>query len=65
MTPKPFAGARSSAVSFGSRREIELKPGKYTVVGKREGFRDVRRDVTISPGNDQAQTISVTCVERI
>jgi tetratricopeptide (TPR) repeat protein len=51
---------------FGSfqRREIELKPGKYTVVGKREGFRDVRHDVTIAPGSDQ-QTISVSCVERI
>lgn len=52
---------------FGSfaRREIELKPGKYTVIGKREGFRDVRRDITIAPGNDQAQTISVSCVEPI
>jgi serine/threonine protein kinase/tetratricopeptide (TPR) repeat protein len=48
-----------------SRREIELKPGKYTVIGKREGFRDVRRDITVAPGNDQAQTISVSCVEPI
>ena len=38
--------------TFGSfsKREIELKPGKYTVVGTRPGFRDVRRDVTIAPG---------------
>jgi tetratricopeptide (TPR) repeat protein len=52
---------------FGSfaRREIELKPGKYTVLGRRQGFRDVRRDVTIAPGNDQMQTISVSCVEPI
>jgi tetratricopeptide (TPR) repeat protein len=48
-----------------ARREIELKPGKYTVVGKREGFRDVRRDITIAPGTDQMQTISVSCVEPI
>jgi hypothetical protein len=50
-----------------SRREIELKPGKYTVLGRREGFRDVRRDVTIAPGTgaDQVQTISVSCVEPI
>jgi len=47
-----------------SRREIELKPGKYTVVGTRPGFRDVRRDVTIAPG-DNVQTISVSCVEPI
>lgn len=52
--------------SFGafSRREIELKPGKYTVVGTREGYRDVRRDITIAPGQD-IQTISVACVEPI
>jgi hypothetical protein len=47
-----------------SKREIELKPGKYTVVGTRPGFRDVRRDVTIAPGRD-VQTISVSCVEPI
>jgi tetratricopeptide (TPR) repeat protein len=47
-----------------SKREIELKPGKYTVVGTRPGFRDVRRDVTIAPG-DNVQTISVSCVEPI
>jgi serine/threonine protein kinase/tetratricopeptide (TPR) repeat protein len=53
---------------FGSfaRREIELKPGKYTVVGTRAGYRDVRRDVTIAPGsNNEVQTISVSCVEPI
>jgi serine/threonine protein kinase/tetratricopeptide (TPR) repeat protein len=52
--------------SFGafSKRQIELKPGKYTVVGTRPGFRDVRRDVTIAPGRD-VQTISVSCVEPI
>lgn len=47
-----------------SRRDIELKPGKYTVVGTRDGYRDVRRDVTIAPGQD-VQTISVSCGEPI
>jgi eukaryotic-like serine/threonine-protein kinase len=47
-----------------ARRVIELKPGKYTVVGTREGYREVRRDITISPGAD-AQTISVVCGEPI
>jgi len=52
--------------SFGtfSRREIELKPGRYTVVGTRAGYRDVRRDVTIAPGQD-VQIISVRCLEPI
>jgi serine/threonine protein kinase/tetratricopeptide (TPR) repeat protein len=47
-----------------SRREIQLKPGKYTVVGTRDGYRDVRRDITIAPGQD-VQTISVSCGESI
>ncbi len=52
--------------SFGTfaRREIELKPGKYTVVGTRSGFRDVRREVTVAPGQE-IQTIAVRCVEPI
>ena len=52
--------------SFGTfaRREIELKPGKYTVVGTRAGYRDVRRDVTIAPGQD-VQIINIRCVEPI
>ena len=47
-----------------TRREIELKPGKYTVIGTREGYRDVRRDITVAPGQE-TQTISVACVEPI
>jgi eukaryotic-like serine/threonine-protein kinase len=50
--------------SFGgfSRRDVDLKPGRYTVIGKREGYRDVRRDITVSPGQ-QGQTINVTCYD--
>jgi hypothetical protein len=48
--------------SFGTfaRREIDLKPGKYTVIGTRAGYREVRRDVTVAPGQD-VQTINVRC----
>jgi serine/threonine protein kinase/tetratricopeptide (TPR) repeat protein len=56
----------SSIGSFGafSRRDIELRPGKYTVVGTRNGFRDVRREITVAPGQE-TQTIRVTCQEPI
>jgi tetratricopeptide (TPR) repeat protein len=56
----------SSIGSFGAfaRRDIELRPGKYTVVGTRSGFRDVRREITVAPGQD-TQTIRVTCSEPI
>jgi eukaryotic-like serine/threonine-protein kinase len=52
--------------SFGtfSRRDIQLKPGRYTVIGTRAGYRDVRREFTITAGED-VQTISVRCVEPI
>ena len=52
--------------TFGSfaRRDIELKPGHYTVIGTRDGYRDVRLDVTIAPGED-SQTVSISCNEPI
>ncbi len=52
--------------SFGTfaRREIDLKPGRYTVIGTRAGYRAVRRDVTVAPGQE-AQTISVRCEDPI
>jgi eukaryotic-like serine/threonine-protein kinase len=44
-----------------TRRDVELKPGRYTVIGSRDGYRDVRRDITVSPG--ETQTVSVSCYE--
>ncbi|HEU5138312.1 MAG TPA: protein kinase [Steroidobacteraceae bacterium] len=46
------------------RREVTLKPGKYTVTGRRSGFRDVRREITVSPGQG-GQTIVIRCLEPI
>ncbi len=46
------------------RREVTLKPGKYTVTGKRSGFRDVRREITVAPGEGE-QTIVIRCLEPI
>jgi tetratricopeptide (TPR) repeat protein len=58
--------AISSIGTFGAfaKRDIELRPGRYVVVGTRNGFRDVRREVTIAPGQE-IQTIRVTCSEPI
>ncbi len=54
-----------SVGSFGSfeRRDIELRPGTYTVLGSRVGYRDVHREITIAPG--ETQTVSVSCYEPI
>ena len=47
-----------------SSREIELKPGKYTIVGSRSGFRDVRKIVTVLADMTD-RTIQVRCDEPI
>jgi len=46
------------------KRQVELKPGKYTVTGKRSGFRDVRREITVFPGQSE-QIIIIRCLEPI
>jgi serine/threonine protein kinase/tetratricopeptide (TPR) repeat protein len=58
--------AITSIGQFGTfaKRDIQLKPGRYTVIGTRDGFRDVRRDITIAPGQE-SQTISVSCSDPI
>jgi hypothetical protein len=52
--------------NFGAftRREIQLKPGRYVAVGSREGFRDVRREFTVTPESSM-MVISVRCTEAV
>jgi len=45
-------------------KEVELRPGTYTVIGSRDGYRDVRRTFTVRPGGNLAP-IDVVCVEPI
>jgi tetratricopeptide (TPR) repeat protein len=45
-------------------RELELMPGRYTVVGTRQGYRDVRKELNLLPGA-QPSTLVVRCEERI
>ena len=47
-----------------AEREITLKPGRYTAVGTRAGYRDVRREFTVEPGED-TQTVVIQCAEKI
>ena len=47
-----------------NRKAMELLPGRYTVVGSRNGFRDVRREVTILPGRTVPEVV-IRCEERI
>jgi tetratricopeptide (TPR) repeat protein len=45
-------------------REVLLYPGRYTVVGTRAGYRDVRLELNVAPGQ-RLIALSVLCSERI
>jgi tetratricopeptide (TPR) repeat protein len=44
--------------------DVELRPGTYTVIGSRDGYRDVRQTFTVRPGRNLTP-INVVCVEPI
>lgn len=44
--------------------QVELRPGPYTAVGSRDGYRDVRVPFTVLPGRALAP-VEVVCVEPI
>ncbi len=46
------------------RRTLDLRPGTYTVVGSRRGYRDVRQRLEIAPGV-QPQPVAIRCEEKI
>jgi len=47
-----------------SRHELNLKPGAYTVVGSRDGYRDVRLRLVVTPGSPP-KPLAVKCTERL
>jgi hypothetical protein len=46
------------------RKTVELRPGTYTAVGSRRGYRDVRRQFTVVPGAP-GPAVSVRCEEAL
>jgi hypothetical protein len=46
------------------RRILELRPGTYTVVGRRSGYRDVRRRLEVTPGTEP-EPLTVRCEDKI
>jgi hypothetical protein len=50
---------RVGALGQFAAKSVELRPGTYTAIGSRDGYRDVRRTFTIVPGRD-LPSISVT-----
>lgn len=48
---------------FGAR-ELNLRPGTYTVVGARDGYRDERIELTVPPGTELVQ-VTLRCKEKV
>ena len=46
------------------QRVLELRPGTYIVVGRRDGYRDVRRRLEVVPGRE-IEPLIVRCEEKI
>jgi hypothetical protein len=46
------------------RHNLDLLPGTYTVVGRRQGFRDVRHELRVVPG-EAAQPLVVRCEDEV
>jgi tetratricopeptide (TPR) repeat protein len=55
---------RVGALGSFAARTVDLRPGTYTAIGSRDGFRDVRQTFTVVPGRE-LEPISVVCVEPI
>lgn len=44
--------------------ELELMPGQYTVIGRRDGYRDVRAQLVVEPGQNP-DPLMIRCEEQI
>ena len=53
---------RVGALGRFERRELSLRPGRYTIVGSRDGCRDVRKEIVLAA---DAAPVTVRCEERI
>ena len=50
------------ALGMFTRNELLLRPGRYTIVGSRDGCRDVRKEIILAPG---MEPVDIRCVESI
>ena len=55
---------RIGKLGFFEQKSLELMPGRYTVVGTRQGYRDVRKELNLLPGAPPP-TVVVRCEEPI
>ena len=53
---------RVGALGRFERHELSLRPGRYTILGSRDGCRDVRKEIVLAPN---MAPVAVLCEERI
>jgi Flp pilus assembly protein TadD len=46
------------------QHELKLRPGTYTVVGARDGYKDVRREIVVTPGQASLR-LTIECRDKI
>jgi hypothetical protein len=47
-----------------SAHELLLRPGRYTIVGTRDGYKDVRQEIAVKPGGASLQ-VNIVCREKV
>ena len=55
---------RVGALGRFEQRQLDLRPGSYTAIGTRDGYRDVRRVFKVSP-DENLDAVIVRCEEKI
>jgi tetratricopeptide (TPR) repeat protein len=45
-------------------RDLLLRPGKYTIVGTRDGYKDVRQEIIVKPGGASLR-VDIACREEV
>jgi tetratricopeptide (TPR) repeat protein len=55
---------RIGRIGMFEHKDMELLPGRYTIVGTRSGYRDVRRELMVMPGQTPPP-VAIQCEEPI
>ncbi len=55
---------RNGVLGRFTAKQLSLMPGEYTLVGTRDGFRDVRQEFVLSPDNNTAKIV-IECKEKV
>lgn len=67
LTQVSLQKAGSKPIKLGQfvQRNMALKPGRYTAIGVRLGYQDVRNEIELFPSGDEVQPITIKCDQPI